>query len=259
MSFIDTHAHLYLPDFAKDAQEIIARAEENNVKYIYLPNIDHQSIDAMLEWELKFPNCMATMGLHPCSVKKDFEKELYIVEDWLKRRKFVAIGEMGTDLYWDTTFFEQQKEAFRIQANWAKEYSLPLIIHCRNSIDETIELVEELQSKEKPLFGIFHCFSGSLEQAQKIIDLGFYLGIGGVVTFKKSGLDEVLKHLSLENLVLETDSPYLAPTPHRGKRNESSYIPLIAEKIASMYQVSIEKVAQHTTENTKKIFSKKSV
>lgn len=257
MTFIDTHAHLYLPDFTKDAQEVILRAEESKIQSIYLPNIDHQSIDSMLEWELKFPNCIATMGLHPCSVKKDFEKELYIVEDWLKKRAFAAIGEMGTDLYWDTTFFEQQKEAFKIQANWAKEYSLPLIIHCRNSIDETIELVEELQSKEKPLSGIFHCFSGTLEQAQKIIDLGFYLGIGGVVTFKKSGLDEILKHLSLENLVLETDSPYLAPTPHRGKRNESSYIPLIAEKMATMYQVSIEKVAQHTSENAKKIFSQK--
>lgn len=255
MNFIDTHAHLYLPEFEKEAQEIMFRAEESQVKHIYLPNIDHQSIDAMLEWELKFPNCIATMGLHPCSVKKDFEKELYIVEDWLKRRKFVAIGEMGTDLYWDTTFFEEQKEAFRIQANWAKQYKLPLIIHCRNSIDETIQLVEELQSAEKPLSGIFHCFSGNVEQAQRIIDLGFYLGIGGVVTFKKSGLDNVLKQISLDSLVLETDSPYLAPVPHRGKRNESSYIPLIAEKLASIYQISIEKVAQHTTENAKKIFS----
>ena len=255
MTFIDTHAHLYLPEFAKEAQEIMLRAEESKVKYIYLPNIDHQSIDAMLEWELKFPNCIATMGLHPCSVKKDFEKELYIVEDWLKRRKFAAIGEMGTDLYWDTSFFEEQKEAFRIQANWAKQYNLPLIIHCRNSIDETVQLVEELQSQEQPLSGIFHCFSGSLEQAQKIIDLGFYLGIGGVLTFKKSGLDEVLKQINLENLVLETDSPYLAPVPHRGKRNESSYIPLIAEKLASIYQISLEEIALKTTENAKKVFS----
>lgn len=254
MTFIDTHAHLYLPEFAKDAYETMRRAEENEVRWVYLPNIDHQSIDAMLEWELKFPSCIATMGLHPCSVKKDFEKELYVVESWLQKRKFVAIGEMGTDLYWDTTFFEQQKEAFRVQALWAKSYQLPLIIHCRNSIDETIELVEELQSKEKPLSGIFHCFSGNLLQAQRIIELGFYLGIGGVVTFKKSGLDEVLKQISLDKLVLETDSPYLAPTPHRGKRNESSYIPLIAEKIASIYQVSLEKVAQKTTENAKKVF-----
>ncbi|GAB4134234.1 MAG: TatD family hydrolase [Raineya sp.] len=258
MTFIDTHAHLYLPDFAKDAQEVMSRAEENEVRYIYLPNIDHQSIDAMLEWELKFPNCMATMGLHPCSVKKDFEKELYIVEDWLKQRKFAAIGEMGIDLYWDTTFFEQQKEAFKIQAHWAKEYSLPLIIHCRNSTDEAIALVEALQSKEKPLSGVFHCFSGSIEQAKKIIDLGFFLGIGGVVTFKKSALEEVLQNIGLENLVLETDSPYLAPTPHRGKRNESSYLPLIAEKIASIYQISIEKVAQETTANAKKLFSRTS-
>jgi len=256
MTFIDTHAHLYLPDFSKDAQEIMLRAEENKVQYIYLPNIDYQSIDDMLEWELKFPNCIATMGLHPCSVKKDFEKELYTVEYWLKKRKFAAIGEMGTDLYWDSTFFEQQKEAFRIQAQWAKEYSLPLLIHCRNSIEETIQLIEELQSTEKPLFGIFHCFSGTLAQAQKIIDLGFYLGIGGVLTFKKSGLEEVLGHLSLKNLVLETDSPYLAPSPHRGKRNESSYIPLIAEKMAAIYQISIEEVAQYTTENAKNCFLK---
>jgi len=256
MIFTDTHAHLYLEEFAKDAQEIMQRAEKACVSQIYLPNIDHTSIDAMLEWELKFPNCIATIGLHPCSVKKDFERELYLVEDWLKKRKFVAIGEMGTDLYWDTTFFEEQKEAFKIQANWAKQYKLPLIIHCRNSIDETIQLVEELQDAEKSLSGIFHCFSGTLEQAQKIIDLGFYLGIGGVVTFKKSGLDEVLKNLSLEHLVLETDSPYLAPVPHRGKRNEISYIPLIAEKVASIYQITLEDVAQKTTENARKIFSK---
>lgn len=254
MTFVDTHAHLYLPEFRKDAQDIMHRAEEHQVRYIYLPNIDHTSIEAMLEWELKFPNCIATIGLHPCSVKKDFEKELYIVEDWLKKRKFAAIGEIGTDLYWDTTFFEQQKEAFKIQTQWARQYDLPLIIHCRNSIDETIALVEELQNTEKPLSGIFHCFSGNVEQAQKIIDLGFFLGIGGVVTFKKSGLDEVLKQISIEHLVLETDSPYLAPVPYRGQRNESSYIPLIAERVATIYQVSIEKVAQITTENAQKIF-----
>ena len=172
--------------------------------------------------------CFPMMGLHPCSVKKDFERELYIVEDWLSKRRFSAVGEIGTDLYWDKTFFEQQKEAFMIQVSWAKKYGLPIVIHCRESIDETIELVEQMQDGN--LRGIFHCFSGTAEQAKRITKLGFYLGIGGVVTFKNGGLDKVIPEIDLEHMVLETDSPYLAPVPHRGKRNEPCYIPLVAKQ-----------------------------
>jgi TatD DNase family protein len=255
-TMIDTHAHLYLEEFSKDRPEVIAKAQEIGVEKIYLPNIDSRSIDAMLELEFRYPDfCIATMGLHPCSVKKDFEKELYIVEEWLGKRKFAAIGEMGTDLYWDKSFWQEQQEAFKIQAEWAKKYDLPLIIHCRNSIDETIALLENLQENEKPLKCIFHCFTGNLEQAQKIIAMGFFLGIGGVVTFKNGGLDKVLPHIDLEHLVLETDSPYLAPVPHRGKRNESSYILLIAQKIAEIKSVSLEEVKSKTTQNAQKIFA----
>lgn len=252
---IDTHAHLYLEEFAKDQAEVIDRAEKVGITTIYLPNIDSHSIEAMLELELKYPQiCKATIGLHPCSVKKDFEKELYIVEDWLSKRKFNAIGEIGTDLYWDTTFWEQQQEAFTIQAQWGKQYQLPLIIHCRNSINETIQLIEKLQEKEKPLKGIFHCFTGTIEQAKKIIDLGFYIGIGGVVTFKSGGLDKVLPQIDLQHIVLETDSPYLAPVPHRGKRNESSYLLLIAQKVAEIKGCPLEEVQIQTTQNAQKIF-----
>jgi TatD DNase family protein len=192
------------------------------------------------------------MGLHPCSVKKDFERELYIVEEWLSKRKFSAVGEIGTDLYWDKTFWEQQKEAFVIQMNWAKKYKLPVVIHCRESMDETIELVEQLQ--DGALTGIFHCYSGTVEQAERIVKLNFMLGIGGVSTFKKAGMDKVIPELPLDNLVLETDSPYLAPVPHRGKRNEPSYIPLIADKIAEYKRMKIEEVQTATTRNALALF-----
>ena len=217
-----------------------------------MPNVDHASIDRMMEVELKHPKrCFSMMGLHPCSVKKDFDRELYLVEQWLTKRKFAAIGEMGTDLHWDKTFWEQQKEAFNIQVNWAKQYDLPLVIHSRESIDETIELLEpHLDGK---LTGIFHCFSGSLEQAKKIIAMGFYLGIGGVATFKNGGLDKVLPEIDIEHLVLETDSPYLAPVPHRGKRNESSYITLVAQKISELKKISLEELTETTTTNALRV------
>jgi len=218
-----------------------------------MPNVDHQSIDGMLELESRFPNqCTAMMGLHPCSVKKDFERELYIVEDWLSKRKFSAVGEIGTDLYWDKTFWDQQQEAFLIQVKWAKQYDLPIIIHCRESIDETIALVENQQDGK--LTGIFHCFSGNAEQAARIIKLGFYLGIGGVATFKNGGLDKVLPEIDLAHLVLETDSPYLAPVPHRGKRNEPAYIPLVAKRISEIKNCSIEDIQKSTTQNALKLF-----
>jgi TatD DNase family protein len=251
--WIDTHAHIYSAEFDNDRADVIRKCEEDHVKKIYMPNVDHTSIDGMLEAEHKWPSlCVPMMGLHPCSVKKDFEKELYVVENWLSKRKFSAIGEMGTDLYWDKTFFEQQKEAFRIQVAWAKKYQLPIIIHCRESMEETIALVDDLQ--DGSLTGIFHCFGGSVEQARKIIKLNFLLGIGGVSTFKKAGLDLVLPEVPLDKIVLETDSPYLAPVPHRGKRNEPAYIPLIAQRVADIKKVALTDVQIQTTNNARSLF-----
>lgn len=251
--FIDTHAHIYADRFIGDRQEALRRAQEANVQKIFMPNVDHTSIDAMMEVENLDPTrYFATMGLHPTSVNRDFQRELYIVEDWLSKRKFSAIGEMGTDLYWDKTFWEEQKEAFAIQVGWAKQYHLPVIIHCRETIDETIALVEQLQDGK--LTGVFHCFTGNAEQAKKIIRLNFYLGIGGVATFKKGGLDVVLPEVPLEKIVLETDSPYLAPVPHRGKRNEPAYIPLIAQQVADLKKISLEEVQRQTTLNALQLF-----
>jgi len=250
---IDTHAHLYLDQFDEDRGEMLQRARDNGIKKFFLPNIDSSTIGVLLAMEEKYPGeCFAMMGLHPCSVKDNYKEELAIAEKWLKKRSFVAVGEIGTDLYWDKTFIEAQKDAFRIQANWAKDLGIPIVIHCRDSMDVTIDLVQ--QEQDGRLKGIFHCFGGSQEQANKIIDLGFYMGIGGVLTFKKSGLDETVQHIPLKHLVLETDSPYLAPTPFRGKRNESAYIHQISEKLASVKETSIEEVARITSENAEKIF-----
>ena len=251
--WIDTHAHIYSEELSSDVSDMLLRCEENSVRKIFMPNIDHASIDAMMEVELKNPSrCYSMMGLHPCSVTKDFEKELYIVEDWLTKRKFMAVGEMGTDLYWDKSFWSEQQEAFKVQVQWAKKYELPLVIHCRESIDETIALLEPFVDGN--LTGIFHCFSGSLEQAKKIIEMNFYLGIGGVVTFKNGGLDKVLPDLDAHRIVLETDSPYLAPVPHRGKRNEPSYLTLIAQKICELKKMKLSELQKISSENAIKIF-----
>lgn len=255
---IDTHAHIYAKEFDPDRDEVIRRAHDVGIEKIYMPNIDHTSIDAMLEAETRY-NGVATpmMGLHPCSVKKDFEKELYLIEQWLGKRVFSAVGEMGTDLYWDKTFWEEQKEAFRVQVGFAKKYSLPIVIHCRESMNETIELLEPHLSDG--LTGIFHCFSGNKEQAKKITSMGFYLGIGGVSTFKNGGLDKVIPEIDLDRIVLETDSPYLAPTPHRGKRNEPAYTRLIAEKVADLKKISLDDLREVTTNNAMKIFGGRAV
>jgi TatD DNase family protein len=254
--WIDTHAHIYAEEFDTDRREMLERCAEAGVKKIYMPNVDHTTIDAMLELETNFPDtCLPMMGLHPCSVKADFEKELQTVEEWLAKRNFVAVGEIGTDLYWDKTFWEQQKEAFTIQVQWAIKYKLPVIIHCRETLEETIGMVEKLQNGN--LTGIFHCFSGSIEQAKKIANLGFYVGIGGVATFKKGGLDTVLPEVPLDRIVLETDSPYLAPTPHRGKRNEPAYIPIIAQRVADFKKISLTLLQEHTTTNALKLFGHK--
>lgn len=251
----DTHAHIYLNDFDADRDDILRNCKEQHIEKIYMPNVDHTSVDAMLEVEHRNPNhCVAMMGLHPCYVKKDFEKELYVVENWLSKRKFAAVGEIGTDLYWDKTFWEHQKEAFKLQVGWAKKYGLPVVIHCRESIDETIELLEPLADEN--LRGIFHCFSGNFSQATKIIAMGFYLGIGGVATFKNGGLDKVLPEIDLTSLVLETDSPYLAPVPHRGKRNSPEFIPLVAKKVSELKNISIHDVQEVTTKNALKIFER---
>ncbi|TAF68021.1 MAG: TatD family deoxyribonuclease [Cytophagales bacterium] len=255
MEIIDTHAHLYLPQFKNDLPQVIENAQNRGIKHIYMPNIDVESVEPMLEIANQYPNCYATIGLHPCSVKKDFEKQLYQLEQWLSKetKHFVAIGEIGTDLYWDKTLIEQQKEALKIQIDWAKKYNLPIIIHCRESIDITIDIVKE--KKEDTLKGIFHCFSGSLEQAQNIIELDFLLGIGGVVTYKNAGLDKVVTQLNLDNIVLETDAPYLTPNPHRGKRNEPAMLEFIIQKIADTLHTDSETIAQKTTENAQKLFS----
>ncbi|MEM9886354.1 MAG: TatD family hydrolase [Bacteroidota bacterium] len=253
MTLIDTHTHLYVQQFNDDRVAAIQRAKAAGIEKFYLPNIDSGYIDAMLELEASYPNeCFAMMGLHPCSVKENYREELEIVKNWLDKRPFVAVGEIGLDLYWDQTFFEQQKEAFRTQINWAKDLDIPIIIHSRASTWEVIEILRE--EKDERLRGIFHCFGGNVEEANAITTLDFYLGIGGVLTFKKSGLDKTMKEVDLQHIVLETDSPYLAPTPYRGKRNESAYVRLIAEKLASIKETTLEEIARITTENAKNIF-----
>jgi TatD DNase family protein len=253
MEFVDTHAHIYAKEFKDDLDGVINRSLEAGVNKIYMPNVDHTSIDAMLEVEHKYPeHCIATMGLHPCHVDKNFEKELYIVEEWLNKRKFVAVGEIGVDLYWDKTHQEQQLEAFRIQIGLAKKFDIPIVIHCRDAFEETMSIVEEL--KDEKLRGIFHCFTGTVEEAQRILASGFHIGLGGVSTFKNAKMDQVIPEIDLSRIVLETDSPYLAPVPFRGKRNEPSYIPHIAQRIADCQQISLEQVAEVTTANAKTIY-----
>lgn len=251
--YIDTHTHLYSEEFKEDRTEIIKKALNNSISKLYLPNVDSGSIDAMLQLEQEFPdNCFAMMGLHPCSVKENYLEELVVVKKWLDKRKFIAIGEIGIDLYWDKTFIAEQEIAFKKQIDWALEYNYTIVIHCRNAFDEIYSILKSYAKLPK---GIFHCFSGDLEQAQKILALkNFKLGIGGVITFKNSGLDKVVESINLTDIVLETDSPYLAPMPYRGKRNDSSYIPLIAQKIAEIKNIPIQDVENITTENANFIF-----
>jgi TatD DNase family protein len=253
MKFIDSHTHIYLSEFASDIDSVIDRAQKENVKKYFLPAIDSSHHQEMILLEERFPNfCFAMMGLHPCSVKENYLDELKIVEDWLNKKQFAAIGEIGLDFYWDKTFTKQQYHAFEMQMQWALDKKLPIVIHTRNAIQEAIEVV--LPFAKKGLTGIFHCFGDDYATARKIIDLNFCLGIGGVVTYKNSDLNEVLKEIPLSAIVLETDAPYLTPVPFRGKRNEPAYIKLIAERIASIKEVSIEEVASITTANAEKIF-----
>ncbi|MFI5164360.1 MAG: TatD family hydrolase [Bacteroidia bacterium] len=254
MSLIDTHTHLFSEEFDPDRTETVHRAISAGVKKFFLPNIDSSSIASMLALEKQFPkNCFAMMGLHPCSVNGQYEDELKIVEDWLGKRKFSAVGEIGMDYFHDKTFILQQKDAFSKQIDFAKRYSLPIVIHQRECFDDAFEIVQS--KNDKNLKGIFHCFTGTIEQANKMIALGgFKLGIGGVVTYKNSGLAQVLKQIELNHLVLETDSPYLTPVPHRGKRNESSFITFVAQKIAEIKEISVEEVTEITTQNAEETF-----
>lgn len=255
MTLIDTHTHLYLNDFEKDINEVIKRANEAGVEKFYLPAIDSSETNALLSLEQAFPeHCFAMAGLHPCSVKAVYKTELEFIHLQLTQRSFAAIGETGLDFYWDKTYTAQQYEALQQQIDWAIEFDLPIVLHTRNATKETIDVIAK--NKTDDLRGIFHCFSGTKDEARQIIDCGFFLGIGGVVTYKNSGLAEVISDVDLEHLVLETDAPYLTPVPFRGKRNESSYLKIIAEKIAAVKKVSVEEVAEITTRNAMKIFNK---
>jgi TatD DNase family protein len=256
MILTDTHTHLYAGEFDTDRDAMVKRAIDSGVNRLFLPNIDSNSINGMLALVKQYPeNCFAMMGLHPCSVTNSYETELALVEEWLNKKemKFYAVGEIGLDFYWNTTYAQQQKKAFRKQIEMALKYKLPIVIHVRNAFNETFEIVKEYNSKE--LKGIFHCFSGNIEEAERIISLGgFKLGIGGVITFKNGGLNTIIPQIAVEHIVLETDSPYLAPVPHRGKRNESSYIMLVAQKIAELKNCSVNEVAEQTTKNSIDIF-----
>lgn len=254
MIFTDTHTHIYYEQDVEKQTALMDRCFENEVKRLFLPNVDVSSIKMIDDLVAKYPDhCYAMAGLHPCDVKADYLQQLDAIYKSFEGRKIYAVGEIGIDLHWDKSTLQIQQDAFRKQIAWAKEKSLPIVIHCREAFDEVFELLES--ERDEKLRGIFHCFSGNLEQAQQAIDLNFYLGIGGVVTYKKSGLDAVLAQIPIEHVVLETDSPYLAPVPFRGKPNESSYLIYIAQKIADIYQISVEEVANITTENSKKIFA----
>ncbi len=253
MQWIDTHAHLYLDAFKADRKEMIASSIENGVVNMLLPNIDIDSIGPMLELSRQYPKtCFPMIGLHPTSVKEDYKTQLSMMELLLNEEKFVAIGEIGIDLYWDKSFINEQKDAFITQLRWAKQKNLPVAIHTREAYPLILDLVGE--EAGEGLTGVFHCFSGNYEEARRIIDLGFLLGIGGVLTYKKSHLPEVIRDIPIEFLVLETDAPFLPPVPYRGKRNESAYIPLIGEKIAEIKKMKIHEIARITTETAERLF-----
>lgn len=249
---IETHAHIYDPVFAEDRGNMLVKAFELGVSEIWMPNCNSETIEGMMELATNYPQqCLPMMGLHPCYVKEDFQQELYVVEEWLAKYPFLAIGEIGMDLYWDKSFVPQQEEAFLIQCQLAKKHNLWIDIHSRNAFWEVVALIEK--NADPNLRGIFHCFSGGMDEANKAIELGFFLGIGGVVTFKNGGLDKVIPEIDLAHLVLETDSPYLAPVPYRGKRNEPAYLPLVAQKMADLKQVSLEEVITKTTQNANRL------
>jgi TatD DNase family protein len=259
MQLIDTHCHLYGKEFVRDIEETIQRAEKEGVERFYLPAVDSESREALLALEARYPGvCIGMTGLHPTSVKANYESELRVVEEDLGRRPWVAVGEIGLDFYWDRTFEVQQYDAFHRQIEWAVSYDIPIVIHSRNSMTESIGVVREHQkglgADGRRLRGIFHCFSGDAAAAGEIVALGFYLGIGGVLTYKNSGLPDAIGEIGLEHLVLETDAPYLSPVPFRGKRNESSYLKYVVARLAELKGISVDEVARITTANAQKIF-----
>jgi len=250
---IDTHSHIYSTDYKQDLDEVIQRAYSNDVRKIVLPNIDSSSVKNLLNLADTYPHiCIPLMGLHPTSVNHDYQEELQVVEYWLKKRKFYGIGEIGIDLYWDKSFLEEQTHAFRFQLELARQYQLPVVVHVRDSFEEVYNVL--LEVKDPNLKGVFHSFTGTIEQAKLITDLGFKIGVGGIVTFKKSGLDDVIRQINPSNLILETDSPYLTPAPFRGKRNESSYLVYIAQKIADLHHMTLGDISTITTENARQLF-----
>ncbi|MEO8932911.1 MAG: TatD family hydrolase [Xanthomarina sp.] len=254
MIVTDTHTHLYSGAFDADRNSMIQRAIDAGISRFFIPAIDSTYTDAMLQLEADFSkNVFLMMGLHPTSVKENYLDELAHVEAMLAKRSFYALGEIGIDLYWDTSTLEIQKKAFKHQIQLAKKYQLPIVIHCRDAFDEIFEVLEE--EKDADLFGIFHCFTGSLEQAKRAISFNMKLGIGGVVTFKNGKIDQFIHQIDLKHLVLETDSPYLAPAPYRGKRNESAYIIKVLEKLSELYKLPLEKIAEITTQNSKDVFN----
>jgi TatD DNase family protein len=253
VNIIDTHTHLYLNQFKEDIDDVIFRAKEIGIKKFVFPAIDSSHFDNMHILKNKYPNEIYLMsGLHPTDVRENYKDELDFVVNSLKINNYVAIGEIGIDLYWDKSFLKQQQEAFRYQIRLAIKHDLPIVIHCRDAFDEIFEILDKENCNK--LRGVFHCFTGTLEQAQRAVDLGFFLGIGGVVTFKNGGIDKFLYEIDLKNIVLETDSPYLAPVPFRGKRNESSYIIYVLEKLSEIYGISKEKIAEITSKNAEKVF-----
>jgi TatD DNase family protein len=255
MYIIDTHTHLYVEEFKNDIAAVIERAGQAGVKKFYLPNIDGDSVIDLLALEEQFPHCcVAMMGLHPCSVKEDYQQELETMQHWISKRKFAAVGEIGLDYYWDKTFIAEQKLAFHAQIEWALEYDLPIVIHSRDSLQDCIDMVKQHQKGN--LKGIFHCFGGSIEEAKQIMGLNFLMGIGGVVTYKKSGLADVLKQIPLSSIVLETDAPYLTPVPFRGKRNEPAYLEYVIKAIAESKGLSKDEVIEQTTLNAENLFNK---
>jgi TatD DNase family protein len=253
MILTDTHTHIYYEADEEKLDQQMQRCRDNGIQRLFLPNVDSTSIPLVLGLGKKYPEtCFPMLGLHPCNVKGDYEEDLSQIYEAIQKNKVYAIGEIGIDLYWDKTFIKEQQHTFRTQINWAKELDLPIVIHCREAFDEIFEILEDL--KEEKLRGIFHCFTGNLEQAQLAIQLNFYLGIGGVLTYKKAGLAEVIQDINLQYLVLETDAPYLAPVPYRGKPNESAYLIHIAQKLADIKEMSLAQVAEVTTANSIKVF-----
>lgn len=250
---IDTHAHIYASEFDNDRDDVVKRALEQGINKILLPNIDLESIEPMLKTEASYPEvCHSMMGLHPCYVDGNVEQTLEIIRGWFDKHSFIAVGEIGIDLYWDKTFRTEQEMAFVTQLNWAKEMDLPVVIHTRDSIEETLTLLR--QEQDGRLRGVFHCFGGSVEEAQAINELGFHLGLGGVSTFKNGGMDKIIPHLDMNWVILETDCPYLAPVPHRGKRNEPAYTSLVGARVAELTNSTVEEIDRITTQNATELF-----